>query len=42
MGMSRRKSEEQESLFIAADRLPKSPGHAFYTKLNRLLVHHQP
>ena len=37
MGMSRRPHEEQESLFIAADQLPKSPGHAFYTKLNKLL-----
>jgi len=38
MGMSRRREEEQESLFIGTDQLPKSQGHVFYTKLNKLLA----
>ncbi len=38
MGMGRRQRSQQESLFIMADRLPKSEGHAFYKKLNRLLA----
>ena len=35
MGKRRRR---QESLFIMADGLPKSPGHPFYKKLNQLLA----
>jgi transposase len=37
MAMGRRR-QRQESLFISADGLPKSLGHPFYRKLNRLLA----
>ncbi len=37
MSMGRRK-QRQESLFIMADGLPKSPGHPFYCQLNQLLA----
>jgi transposase len=37
MAMGRRR-QRQESLFIPADGLPKSLGHPFYRKLNRLLA----
>jgi transposase len=37
MGMGRRKAIQQE-LFITHDRLPQSPGHVFYERLNRLLA----
>ena len=37
MGMKRRPREHQGELFVAADQLPKSYGHAFYRKLNGLL-----
>ena len=36
MGMGRRKPHQQD-LFITHDQLPKSPGHVFYKKLNKLL-----
>jgi transposase len=36
MAMGKRASR-QESLFIATDQLPRSPGHPFYQKLNALL-----
>jgi transposase len=35
--MRRRGRGHQEALFISANQLPKSDGHAFYTKLTRLL-----
>ena len=38
MAMGKRRRETQESLFIAADRLPKSAGHPFYERLNQLLA----
>jgi transposase len=38
MAMGKRRRETQESLFIAADRLPKAAGHPFYERLNRLLA----
>lgn len=38
MAMGKRRRETQESLFIAADRLPKAAGHPFYERLNLLLV----
>lgn len=38
MGMRRRRRDQQEELFVTADQLPKSQGHAFYTKLNKLLA----
>ena len=36
MGMRRRR-DQQEELFVTAEQLPKSEGHAFYTRLNKLL-----
>jgi hypothetical protein len=36
--MGKRGRENQESLFIATDRLPKAAGHPFYERLNQLLV----
>jgi transposase len=36
MGMGKRKPV-QESLFVTYDDLPRSAGHPFYEKLNRLL-----
>jgi len=37
MAMGKRKPR-QESLFVAADQLPQSPGHPFYQRLNALLA----
>jgi hypothetical protein len=37
MAMGKRK-QRQESLFLLADELPKSAGHPFYERLNRLLA----
>lgn len=41
MAMGKRESERQDDLFITHDRLPKSPGHVFYVKLNQLLAETQ-
>jgi transposase len=38
MAMGRRKAETQAPLFVAADNLPRSPGHPFYQKLNEILA----
>ena len=38
MALGKRKSEQQEQLFITVDRMPRSPGHVFYQKVNRLLA----
>ena len=38
MAMGKRRRENQESLFIATDRLPKAAGHPFYQRLNQLLA----
>lgn len=38
MALGKRKTERQEDLFVMAGRLPRSPGHVFYQKLNRLLA----
>src|SRR3954468_9460705 len=38
MAMGKRRRETQESLFIAADRLPRATGHPFYEKVNQLLA----
>jgi hypothetical protein len=38
MAMGKRDTEQQQDLFITHDRLPRSPGHVFYRKLNRLLA----
>jgi len=37
MGLGKRKQEQQEA-WVATTELPKSPGHPFYRKLNRLLA----
>jgi transposase len=37
MAMGKRETEEQRELFVMADKLPRSPGHVFYDKLNRVL-----
>lgn len=38
MAMGKRGAEQQQDLFITHDQLPRSPGHVFYRKLNRLLA----
>ncbi|MDZ4686610.1 MAG: transposase [Planctomycetaceae bacterium] len=38
MAMGKRKAQRQETLFLPAGELPKSPGHPFYQALNRLLA----
>jgi len=38
MALGKRKSEQQEALFLRAEELPKAPGHVFYRKLNELLA----
>jgi transposase len=38
MALGRRKSEQQDELFIMAEHLPKAPGHVFYRKLNAILA----
>ena len=38
MALGKRKTERQEELFVTADKLPRSPGHVFYVKLNKLLA----
>lgn len=37
MAMGKRDTEEQRDLFVMADKLPRSPGHVFYDKLNAVL-----
>ena len=37
MALGKRKHEQQEA-WVATTDLPKSPGHPFYCKLNRLLA----
>lgn len=37
MAIGQRKDEQQEDLFVMAQDLPKSDGHAFYVKLNKIL-----
>src|ERR1700678_1385456 len=37
MAMGKRKSQSQQQLFIACDRLPQSLSHPFYARLNQLL-----
>src|SRR3954464_4838545 len=37
MSMGRRQAEEQPELWVPTAELPRSPGHAFYDKLNLLL-----
>ena len=38
MALGKRKTEQQQELFVPADQLPRSPGHVFYRKLNDLLA----
>jgi transposase len=38
MALGKRATEQQGDLFVLANRLPRSPGHAFYQKLNGLLA----
>ena len=38
MTMGKRDSDQQPDLFIPHDRLPRSPGHVFYRRLNELLA----
>lgn len=38
MAMGKREAEQQQDLFITHDRLPRSSGHVFYQKLNRLFA----
>jgi transposase len=37
MAMGKRDTEQQQELFVTHDKLPRSPGHVFYDKLNGLL-----
>jgi transposase len=37
MALGRRKTVQQQDLFITAVDLPRSDGHVFYAKLNQLL-----
>jgi transposase len=37
MALGRRSEERQEELFVPHDQLPRSEGHVFYVRLNRLL-----
>jgi transposase len=38
MAMGKREAEQQQDLFIRHDKLPRSPGHVFYRKLNQVLA----
>lgn len=38
MAMGKREAEQQQDLFVTHDRLPRSPGHVFYRKLNGVLA----
>jgi transposase len=38
MALGKRKTEQQQALFVPADCLPRSPGHVFYKRLNELLA----
>ena len=38
MALGRRAEQRQEELFVPHDRLPRSEGHAFYRRLNKLLA----
>jgi transposase len=40
MALGKRKRERQLEAFVTASDLPRSPGHPFYTALNRLLAEH--
>ena len=38
MGLGKRRESRQQELWIAADRLARTPRHVFYEKLNRVLA----
>jgi transposase len=38
MALGKRATEQQGDLFVLSDRLPRSPGHVFYQKLNGVLA----
>jgi transposase len=38
MAMGKRKSHDQQALFIATAKLPQSAAHPFYAKLNEVLA----
>jgi transposase len=38
MALGRRSREQQEEFWVPRDRMPKSPGHVFYRKLNHVLA----
>jgi transposase len=38
MAMGKREAEQQQDLFITHDKLPRSPGHVFYCRLNHILA----
>jgi len=40
MAMKRRRQSTQQPLWINSSDLPRSPGHPFYVKLNKLLIRH--
>jgi transposase len=40
MSMGKRQGERQDELWIPAARMPQSPGHPFYQRLNQLLARH--
>lgn len=40
MALKRRKTETQETLWVAHDKVARSPGHPFYETLNRVLAAH--
>ena len=37
MAMGKQEADQQQDLFITHDKLPRSPGHVFYRKLNQVL-----
>ena len=38
MALGRRKEDRQQEMWVSTTDLPKSVGHAFYVKLNKLLA----
>lgn len=40
MAMGRRKQHEQQTMWLAAEQLPRTAGHVFYDRVNRILAQH--
>jgi transposase len=40
MAMGKRRRQQQETMFVEVDQLPRSPGHPFYLRLNEVLERH--